>query len=95
MPSHPPLCPKTPDYFVDGPLLGVFIPGLVDEETPRGRRLIARYQACAWQDRFDRWIKVWKHNRIPHYTVFREFEQMRKAEECAKNARAWREWETP
>lgn len=95
MPKHPPLCPKTRLRF--GPH-GVFVGRghSLFHRFDTDRELIARYQACAWQDRASRWRALWdrcdlKAHSTRDYTrasaCFSAFDK------CARNARAWREWE--
>jgi hypothetical protein len=93
--KHPQLCPKTEVDFY-----GVAHTGAVDalisdntyldDDYPDHRQFIARFQACAWQDRADRWINVFhraQKKRWPHFFGLSVYLDAR------ANARAWREWE--
>jgi hypothetical protein len=90
--KHPPFCPKTEECFNAG-FNGIVVMHLpdgnyeslpLDSETASDRRIIARYQACAWEDARDEWMK----NIAIHGDVSDV-----EAEMCEKNADAWREWE--
>lgn len=99
-PTRPPLCPGTPDIFwVDD---GVEFAGLrmisrdpgdgdplvLCAKFPADRRLIARYQACAWMDRAARWADLWTNaigSRSESYWI--EYNT------CMENVTKWREWE--
>jgi hypothetical protein len=89
----PPLCPGTEDGFVS---VGEYVVAALQAEPGFRLRLIARYQACAWQDRAIRWSEVsgrsfrpghgWSHDKIRYVS-------WRAQTECENNAIAWREWE--
>ena len=107
MKPHPPLCPRTePDEFEIHNHIkpDCHIRDSTDPNDPHdevlwlwvgvNRRLLARYQACAWQDRGDRWRKLWLRYG-QRYGV--ETVMGRKcwvlAEYASDNADAWRKWE--
>lgn len=107
--NHPPMCPKSPHVFDTAcGLIGVWPCswGHLHESNTVQRLFLARYQACAWQDRAERWNRI--TNRRPPYLDFFKDDCHWKTvecehwiidvadrgwEECRKNARAWREWE--
>lgn len=94
--NHPPLCPKTPEVFaLDGALWWWTVQGLDPsikccDETPASDRFVARYQACAWEDRAKLWWKLYLRE-MPKWhenSLISEAHAL-----CLSNARAWREWE--
>lgn len=104
--SHPPLCPKTPERFVtdngaievcvdDDPILSM---RYFSDRIP-DRRFVARYQACAWQDRSKRWQALAEgyHARWvlggQWPAVYRSSRFHNKYSETGIIAKAWREWE--
>jgi hypothetical protein len=99
----PPLCPKTMDEFRQA--MGVLY--LVtaesdcsqfDTEYGFNRRILARYQACAWMDRSVRWEKVLAkrgsmfmfNTGIKHPLWFPASLAKTMCDICV---RQWREWE--
>jgi hypothetical protein len=96
--EHPPFCPKTEERFGDrgyyeqyGPYVVWFgrVRSSLKSCYPDERGFIARYQACAWEDRGDRWSRLWgRKPRGPRGDGF-SLELRR----CRENARAWRAWE--
>jgi hypothetical protein len=91
MSKHPPLCPKTPDAFMrcgDSKHVWMTEPALKSWDQPANRRLIARYQSCAWHDRAVRWDGVWQ--RGPAWLEIMSMDEMHR---CLDVAKAWREWE--
>lgn len=94
MDGHPPLCPKVKDSFLDTPcgLIATWPVawGHLHEANENHRRYIARYQACAWMDRADRWWKVFMRRYAQHRNVLTIHGA---SGECHDVARAWRAWE--
>jgi hypothetical protein len=94
--NHPPLCPKTQEVFaLDGTLWWWTVRGLDPkikccDETPAADRFVARYQACAWQDRADRWDAVACRMDNDDYRWHFAADALYRCEDIA---RAWREWE--
>jgi hypothetical protein len=110
MEGHPPLCPKTEDTFfpleddlgTDDPHIHV-VAGAdclrLFPNDPWQRRLVARYQTCAWMDRAERWYKVnryflekygWDQYGVTHW-LSQESNEL--CIECEQNAEKWRQWE--
>jgi len=97
MPSHPPLCPKTQEQFRSGalnaecsyvePVVFPVIPLTLLSRFPQDRRFIARYQVVAWEDRAERWWRLY----IRKMSKWHEISQAHTL--CLSNARAWRDWE--
>ena len=92
--NHPPLCPKTKLVFkecADSEVIVIIARGDFGLFSGVGesRVLLARYQACAWLDRGDRWSRLWgRKPRGPRADRF-SLELRR----CRKVARTWRAWE--
>lgn len=90
---HPPLCPKADSVF-DTPcgLIGVWPVawGHLHESNAAQRVFLARYQACAWMDRADRWWRIFmrRYHRNRNCIALHEA-----SGKCHDVARAWREWE--
>ena len=104
MKPHPPLCPRTePDEFEIHNHIkpDCHIRDSTDANDPHdevlwlwvgvNRRLLARYQACAWQDRYDSLRAMWymfdADDPESGPTTFEASGQ------ALKNAAAWRQWE--
>ena len=98
--NHPPLCPKTEEEFHENEKTLVI---LLSIKTASGvvtghlwsyydgdRRAIARYQACAWQDRANKWEELWQ--RCDDDGI-REPKIRTAMYECLDIAKAWRAWE--
>ena len=93
--NHPPLCPGTEDsismptdevWYICTKDGNLGFEMCIKYETER--RLVARYQACAWQDRAARFAELW------HRAIGRRSEAYWVAyDECMRNVLAWREWE--
>ena len=95
MSEHPPLCPKT-DMTVE--LIsrsGIFrftvgYHQFYNDLYIHDRQIIARYQACAWQDRANKWEELWQ--RCDDDGI-REPKIRTAMYECFDIAKAWRAWE--
>ena len=90
--KHPPLCPKTKDVFDPGGWLSCYIGAdtTIEEHFVAHRRFLARYQACAWQDRADRWDAVACRTDNDDYRWRAAADELHRCEDIA---RAWRAWE--
>jgi hypothetical protein len=95
---HPPLCPKTKEAFT----LTEFgwrwtVPGCIGEfcdQSPAVRRFVARYQACAWLDRADRWQDVRDRSKYSaHHDRLRDI-CVDEWLNCESRAKQWRKWES-
>jgi len=92
MESHPPLCPGTEGLCLDGN---------GDLRGDYRRVWMARYQACAWQDREkELWNMSYTLTYVAEGFMNRGIESMPHSPDahCAAlqasiNAAAWREWE--
>lgn len=101
--GHPPLCKGTKQSF-SGNAYGVVV--FFDKEgyevlasfCPEERPFIARYQACAWQDRAKRWLKlsdVYYDKSIGQDYAHEKWALCNEAyNQCSANAEMWREWES-
>jgi len=95
MPKHPPLCPKTEGNWMTFGHTGavdVIISDdtYLDDDLPDHRQFIARFQACAWQDRAARWVKAIQRvqgGKREHFFGVTGYFQ------ASDNAKAWRAWE--
>jgi hypothetical protein len=95
---HPTICPKTPDVFHScGDSRDVWMadPPLKSWNYASERRVIARYQACAWLDRGERfrWVKNYFDRSAYGFYRWRDKGAWQRWHECHQNATAWREWE--
>ena len=96
--KHPPLCPKTQENFQYDWFGGVCVEinrsyaidhhDYVRSMHPDGRRFIARYQACAWQDRAARWSELWANSLGRRSEAYWNMYN-----ECWENVAKWRKWE--
>lgn len=100
---HPPFCPGTERTFGGQYLKNIWVAAAgLDSWNPFHRELIARYQACAWQDRAERWRRL---QNVTVYRIHRNFSCGCKRLEarlarydkeyniCMGYAALWREWE--
>ena len=62
----------------------------LESPYPDECRFLARYQACAWQDRADRWDAVACRTDNDDYRWRAAADELHRCEDIA---RAWREWE--
>jgi len=96
--THPSLCPKTEDIFdASFEFAGLRMisrdpgdgdPLVLSSRFPADRRLIARYQACAWMGRAARWADLYTNaigRRSESYWVAYNV--------CMENVAKWRKWE--
>lgn len=91
--NHPPLCPKTSESFEvrDGAIMYSFGFGeyTLHSEIADDCRFIARYQACAWMDRAEKWHDLFERCDDDA----RDERMLVEVFVCIENGRAWREWE--
>ena len=93
--QHPPLCPKTKLVFkecADSEVIVIIARGDFGLFSGVGesRVLLARYQACAWQDRADSWDAVACRTDNDDYRWRAAADELHRCEDIA---RAWRKWE--
>ena len=102
----PPFCPKTKEAFPETRLVGPYITCTLHPDGhclssffEEDRRFIGRYQACAWIDRAERWLRLSDHWLYSHWNLGNQVHMPRQvkcqseSQRCLAIAESWREWE--